>query len=306
MPILFALVGATAVGKTQQSLALAQKYNAEIICLDSRQIYREFSIGTAQATKAELQMVPHHLVGFLDPLQLFSAGEFIKKVQALLQENPEQNYILVGGTGLYLRSLSLGLAPIPSIDPFIREEIQNQLQNKGIEALYQKAMQEDPIATQKITPQDTHRILRILEVKQQTGQKLSELQNNREGGHGEILTFYLHRPREELYHRIHQRIDHMLQNGWPEEVSQLSQIYPLHAPAWQSLGYRELLSVQNQKTTLKHAIEHIQKSTRHYAKRQITWFKHQCPHIPLDLSTLSNQQIQEQIHHQLQAKLTTN
>lgn len=283
MPILFALVGATGIGKTELSLSLAERHNAEIISVDSRQIYQGFSIGTAQPAASELAQVKHHLVNFLEPTKTYSAGAFCKDVKKILAENPEQNYILVGGTGLYLQALTLGLPEMPAIDSSIREALEKQYAEEGYEHLHQEAMLVDPEATTPIPENNVHRIMRVIEVWKATGKKFSELQKQRVGGIGTIKAYHLQRSREILYKRINERVDQMMKNGWLDECVHLSKIVPMDAPAWQSLGYRELLDSQNNGENILSVIDTVKQKTRNYAKRQLTWFRWQMESEPVNL-----------------------
>jgi len=299
MPIQFALVGATGVGKTNLSLSLAEKCKAEIICVDSRQLYKDFCIGTAQPTKMEMEKVTHHLVHFLSPEESYSAGQFCKDVRQIIEANPEKNFILVGGTGLYLQSLILGLPQIPTIDEKIKFQLNELLKKEGLMSLCQKAQEVDPVAMERISENDVQRIMRVLEVYMQTGERLSSIRTERLGGFGSIKTFFLDRPRDALYARINQRVEQMIQDGWLEEVSLLQTKFSLTAPAWQSLGYKELLEVLNHKKTLSEIIDLIQKETRHFAKRQLTWFNHQIEAEKIDLSEgefLAEKKILDYLH----------
>lgn len=282
MPILFALVGATGIGKSNLSLKLAEHFNAEIIGVDSRQIYRGFSIGTAQPDKASLSRVKHHLVDFLDPRESYSAGAFCRDVKKILEENPAKNFILVGGTGLYIQSLMLGLPQIPDILKEIRERLEQTITDGGLDTLYKKACVVDPEAMEKVEPNHASRIVRILEVYEGTGRKLSEYQKERVGGIGEIPVFWLQRDRAELYKRIDQRVDQMIKDGWVEEALEQAKTVPLDAPAWLSLGYRELLQAKNG-AEIASIVEEVKKKTRNYAKRQLTWFRWQVKNVPIDL-----------------------
>lgn len=299
MPIQFALVGATGVGKTNLSLSLAEKCKAEIICVDSRQLYKDFCIGTAQPTKMEMEKVTHHLVHFLSPEESYSAGQFCKDVRQIIEANPEKNFILVGGTGLYLQSLILGLPQIPTIDEKIKFQLNELLKKEGLMSLCQKAQEVDPVAMERISENDVQRIMRVLEVYMQTGERLSSIRTERLGGFGSIKTFFLDRPRDALYARINQRVEQMIQDGWLEEVALLQTKFSLTAPAWQSLGYKELLEVLNHKKTLSAIIDLIQKETRHFAKRQLTWFNHQVEAEKIDLSEgefLAEKKILDYLH----------
>lgn len=284
MPILFALVGATGIGKSNLSMDLADRYGAEIIGVDSRQIYKGFSIGTAQPSQECIQRVKHHLVDFLSPTEIFSAGEFCRQVKNLVESNHQKNYILVGGTGLYIQSLMLGLPNIPEIPEFVRNDLEQTLDEKGAAYLYDMARKVDPEAMEKVEPNNVQRICRILEVFQATNNKLSELQKKREGGVGQLPIFWLQRDRDILYKRIDTRVDQMIKDGWIEEAQELAKTVPLDAPAWQSLGYRELLQAKSQ-SDINIIVENVKKKTRNYAKRQLTWFRWQVESVSVDLES---------------------
>lgn len=290
MPILFALAGATGIGKSELSLRLAESFNAEIIGVDSRQVYRGFCIGTAQPETASLQRVKHHLVDFLDPMETFSAGAFCRLVKELLAENPHKNFIMVGGTGLYLQSLMLGLPKIPAVPEGIRVELENFTQENGAGCLYKMAMEVDPELAQGVEPNNVKRLIRIVEVFKATGRKLSDFQKVREGGIGNMSVFWLQRERDALYRRIDARVDQMLKDGWLEEIRELAKMVPLSAPAWQSLGYRELLQAKND-SEMALVVEEVKKKTRNYAKRQLTWFRGQMECIPVDMEKNPLQEI---------------
>ena len=283
MPIVFALVGATGIGKSELSLRLAESFNAEIIGVDSRQVYKGFSIGTAQPDTASLKRVKHHLVDFLPPTETFSAGEFCRQVKNLLAENPDKKYILVGGTGLYVQSLLLGLPNIPAVPPSVRKKFEDMAACEGAASLYKKACEVDPESAANVDPNNAQRLVRILEVFEATGRPLSGYQKEREGGIGAVPVFWLQRERDVLYKRIDARVDQMIKDGWVEEVQELSQTVPLTAPAWQSLGYRELLQAKSA-SEMADVIEEVKKKTRNYAKRQLTWFRGQMNCSSIDMN----------------------
>jgi len=287
MPILFSLVGATGVGKSRLSLELAERFDAEIIGVDSRQIYKGFTIGTAQPSLKDMARVKHHQVDFLDPRKVYSAGDFCSNVKKLLVENPNQNYILVGGTGLYLQSLMLGLPQIPKIDESIRQSFEKEASEFGCKNLYEKAKTADPEAMEKVEENNLQRIIRILEVYELTGRKLSDWQKERVGGIGTVPVFWLDRSRENLYARIDARVDQMMADGWLDEIRELAKTVPMEAPAWQSLGYRELLSAKDS-AQVQTVLEEVKRKTRNYAKRQLTWFRWQVKSVIVDLDSCSN------------------
>ena len=287
MPILFALVGATGVGKSRLSLELAERFDAEIIGVDSRQIYKGFAIGTAQPSLQDLARVKHHQVDFLDPRQAYSAGDFCANVKKLLAENPDKNYIMVGGTGLYLQSLMLGLPQLPKIDESVRKSFEDEALKFGNNSLYEKAKAADPEAMEKVEVNNVQRIVRILEVYQLTGRKLSEWQKERVGGIGTLPVFWLNRSRENLYARIDARVDQMMADGWMDEILTLAKTVPLDAPAWQSLGYKELLCAKDG-DQVQSVLEEVKRKTRNYAKRQLTWFRWQVKTTEIDLDNCAN------------------
>ena len=282
MPILFAMVGATGIGKSALSLELAERFDAEIIGVDSRQVYKDFCIGTAQPDAASLKRVPHHLVNFLDPEKSFSAGAFCAEVKKLLSDYPQKNFILVGGTGLYIQSLFLGLPQIPPVAEEIRKRLEIVAEKEGPVSLYQKACAVDPELAESVEPNNVKRLVRILEVFEATGRKLSEFQKEREGGIGNYPVFWLQRDREVLYERINRRVDQMMRDGWLDEIRELEKTVPLTAPAWQSLGYRELLGAKTP-AQLQSVLEDVKRKTRNYAKRQLTWFRWQLDCVPVDM-----------------------
>lgn len=284
MPILFAIVGATGTGKSSVAVELAARYGAEIIGVDSRQIYKGFAIGTAQPPRSDMEKVKHHMVDFLEPEKVFSAGDFCTLTKELLEAHPERKFIAVGGTGLYMQSLMLGLPQIPKVAPEVRAEIEEFGHSAGIDSLFKMACEIDPEAMANVDEHNVQRIVRILEVHRATGRKLSEWQKERVGGIGALPVFWLDRPREALYARIDARVDQMMRDGWMDEVLRLAQTVPLDAPAWQSLGYRELLQA-NSSAEIARVVEDVKRKTRNYAKRQLTWFRWQVESTRIDMDS---------------------
>lgn len=294
MSIRLALVGPTAVGKTELSLSLAEELKAEIICLDSRQIYEGFRIGTAQPTFTERARVKHHLTDFLLPTQSFSAGEFLNSVRMIL-ENSAQDFILVGGTGLYLQALIEGLPKIPEIEESVRADVLNMYLENGLSFCCEKARKLDAEAMKKISAEDKQRIFRVLEVAIATKRPLSSWQKEREGGLGEIPTFFLNRPREILYRQINERAEKMFENGWVEEVVELSERVPFDAFAWKSIGYREILEMLKGNISKEQCLSVVQQETRRFAKRQLTWFRHQVKASEIDLAEKKSTMVLKEI-----------
>ena len=294
MPILFAIVGATGTGKSGVAVELAARYGADIIGVDSRQVYKGFAIGTAQPSAADMEKVKHHMVNFLEPEKEFSAGDFCANVRDLLAANPERKFIAVGGTGLYMQSLMLGLPQIPKVAPEMRSEIEKLGSTSGENSLFEMAREVDPEAMANVDEHNVQRIVRILEVFRATGRKLSDWQKERVGGIGAVPVFWLDRPREELYARIDARVDQMMRDGWMDEVLGLAETVPLTAPAWQSLGYRELLQAKSS-AEIAHVIDDVKRKTRNYAKRQLTWFRGQMQTTRIDMSGCDASAIYKQI-----------
>ena len=188
----------------------------------------------------------------------------------------------MGGTGLYLQSLMLGLPGIPQVPDGIREELERFSLENGSDSLYKIALSVDPELAAGVEPNNVKRLIRIVEVFRATGRKLSEFQKEREGGIGKLPVFWLQRNRDTLYKRIDARVEQMIKNGWLEEIRELAKTVPLTAPAWQSLGYRELLQAKNDSEKAR-VVEEVKKKTRNYAKRQLTWFRGQMDCMPVDM-----------------------
>jgi len=287
MPIVGAIIGATGVGKTELSVAVAQNLHAQIVCMDSRQVFQGFRIGTAQPTPAERGRVAHHLVDFLAPGESYSAGRFAADVRALCDQFPHTRFLLVGGTGMYLQTLTEGMSEVPPADPAVREALRAQYAQEPPDVLYANALAADPGIREKIMPGDTQRLLRVLEVQAQGAGRWSDYLGRRSGGVGPVPTVWLDRDREILYRRINVRVAQMFLDGWADEVRELSLSVPPDAPAWQSLGYREIRSALEAGTPLDYLLETLRQQTRHYAKRQLTWFRHHGFNSRLDLDQIS-------------------
>jgi len=281
MPILGAIIGATGAGKTALSLEVASRLNSEIICMDSRQVFRGFRIGTAQPSCDDRTRIAHHLVDFLDPCEAYSAARFVEDVKKIINDHQDKRFILVGGTGMYLQTLVQGLSPLPPADPEIRESLRVRFLSQGEGVLYSAALEADPGIREKIMPGDTQRLLRVLEVQAQGAGRWTDWLGKRVGGIGPIRTLWINMERESLYRRINERVDAMFASGWAAEVANLAQSVPPEAPAWQSLGYREIRAALEKGSSLKPLYETLRQQTRHYAKRQLTWFRNQGDNEPV-------------------------
>ena len=277
-PKLVAIVGPTASGKSSLALALAQRFQGEIISADSVQVYRGFDIGTAKPPVEDRRMVPHHLIDILDPDQDYSAALFREQADAIIHELHKRKtpIFVAGGTGLYLKVLTRGLFRGPAGDPGLRSALYKKAEREGIAILHQELQRQDPEAAWRIHPHDRFRIIRALEVYSLGKKPISLWQ--KEHGFGEaqyqVLKIGLHCERGELYRGIELRVDRMMEIGWVDEVrALLNQGYGPGLRSMQSLGYRSIAAYLSGGLTLREAIHLIKRDTRRYAKRQITWFK---------------------------------
>lgn len=274
---IIAICGPTGVGKTQVSLKLAEKFRGEIINFDSQQIYKELTKGTAKPLVEERMGIPHHLFDEISIFDEFNAARYVELAdQKVLEITKRGNLpILVGGTGLYLRAFEYGLFKV-EVNPALREELKKRAE-EDLNSLYEELKERDPNYAKKIHPKDRIRIIRALEVIYSTGKPFSEMQSLTpffQKKRYPILKIGLFLPREELYDRINSRVIRMINSNWLKEVAELKNNYGEGVfSRIKAIGYRELLLVLEGKLTLDEAIEEIQKKTRHYAKRQLTWFK---------------------------------
>ncbi|GAB6057395.1 tRNA (adenosine(37)-N6)-dimethylallyltransferase MiaA [Desulfonatronum parangueonense] len=270
------LVGATGTGKTAGALALARHYPVTVINADSRQVYRDVPIITAQPDNVEQSVCPHRLYGFLDMRETISAGRFMDEARRELAACRKQGRlpVLVGGTGLYLRALGGGLADIPDVPGEIREEVLRCCAEQGPEILHARLMEVDPEYGVKIHPRDRQRVCRALEVHQASGRPLSWWHAHRRSTQGlELFIVGLRLDRRELHQRLAIRIDQMLELGAVREIEQAWHGCPDRAaPGFSGIGCRELLDYCSGATTLDQAKDLWLFRTRAYAKRQETWF----------------------------------
>ncbi len=288
------MAGPTGVGKTKLSLNLAKKLGAKILSADSMQIYRELDIGTAKIKKSEMQGIEHYLLNLVNPDEYFSVGDYQKKGDTILNKlyNEEKNVVLTGGTGLYINSLTNGLADLPSEN----KEIRMSLEKKSKEELYSILEQYDEEAAKFIHPNNKKRVIRALEVIMLTGEKFSCLRaKNIKKNPYEFFKFALERDRDNLYERINKRVDMMFDEGLLEEAKKIYIKYNEELEKVQAIGYKELFLYFKGKTTLEGAKELIKQDSRRYAKRQFTWFKNDPAYQWYNLDMLSEDEILQDI-----------
>ena len=273
------IVGPTASGKTALSIELAKKINGEIISCDSMQIYKDMDIGSAKPTKEEMQGIKHYLIDFVEPTQRYSVAEYKKAAEKSIEEILEKGKvpIIVGGTGLYADSLIYG---IDYSEIEYNEDYRNKLEkqaetDEGLANLYEQAYKIDSEAIKKISPNDKKRILRILEIYHSTGKNKTEIEaeSRKNGVKYDYKVYGINMDRDILYNRINKRVDLMIQDGLIQEVEDIIGKYEQFPTAMQAIGYKEVVEYIDGKLSKEEMIEKIKKETRHYAKRQLTWFR---------------------------------
>ncbi len=271
---LVVVLGPTAVGKTDIAIRLARELHTEIISADSRQLYREISIGTAAPTAEQLAAVPHHFTGILSLHHDYNISQYEKEVLALLRQKFREHDVVImcGGSGLYIDAVCKGIDQLPDSDPELRRSLQEKWQQKGIVALQEQLKTLDPEYYALVDRQNHKRLMRAIEVCLQTGQKYSELRlNSPHKRDFNILKIGLQLPREKLFEHINRRTETMMENGWLEEAKKVFSFRKQNA--LNTVGYKELFAYLDGKLTLEEAIEKIKTNTRRYAKRQLTWFR---------------------------------
>ena len=279
--IVAVLCGATAIGKSALALRLARANGFEILSADSRQIYRGLEVGTGAPTAAERAAVPHHLIGFAEPDLSFSPRAYPPLVHALLEAKPDARFLLVGGTGLYLKELifpsPIDRGPTPDA---IKEEVQERLRMKGSALLHAELAEADPEAAASVHPNDAYRIAKRWENLLLMGESYTALTGpvERDPRFAEVPILWVDAEREALYARIDARVEAMVKGGWAEEARRLAADPGWkESPAASSLGYLEMTEVAEGRLDPASAITAIQKRTRNYAKRQVTFFRRQLP-----------------------------
>lgn len=290
-----AIMGPTASGKTGLALALAQSYPIEIISVDSALIYRGMDIGTAKPSADELAQVPHHLIDILDPIQSYSAADFVADCKTLVEQIHQRGRlpVLVGGTMMYFHALQQGLADLPSADTVLREKLSLDYQQDA-QAMHDYLVQVDPQAAQRIHANDPQRLIRALEIFHLTGESLSALQAKQAKASWDVdlhKVALIPQDRKALHQRIAQRLDQMFANGFIDEVKKLHQRPDLHAdlPSIRCVGYRQVWDYLNGCYDQQTACEKSLVATRQLAKRQLTWLRKEQDLLVIDPLNLNIQ-----------------
>ena len=271
--------GPTGVGKSAAALAAAECLAGEIINGDSLQVYRGFDIGTAKPDKAERARVPHHLFDILDPDEPFNAPAFQAAADRAIEGILDRGRLplVVGGTGLYLKTLLFGLCEMPAVDPALRAELEDRLEREGAPALHAELARRDPEMAARLAPRDRTRVLRALETVLATGKSIAWYQERHRfaSPRYDFLHLYLEMERAELYRRIDLRVERMMEQGLVAEVEGLlARGYDPGLKPFKSIGYRQVIDYLAGRMSYDEAVADIQQATRRYAKRQLTWLRH--------------------------------
>lgn len=278
-PFCLAVAGPTASGKSALAIALAQRLDGEVVSADSMQIYDTISIGTARPSVEEMAGIPHHLLGFLPLSSPYSVAQYVNDAKAVIADVTERGKlpILCGGTGLYMQSLieNVTFDEQATRETALRDELRARAEREGGEALLSQLREVDPVTAAKLHPNDKGRIVRALEVYLTTGRTIAEqvkASRTEPPFFDTCLLVLDFRDRERLYDRIHRRVDMMVENGLLEEAERVLKS-PYAPTAMQAIGYKELRPYFGGELSLEDALDNLKKSTRHYAKRQLSWFR---------------------------------
>jgi tRNA dimethylallyltransferase len=290
-PVLLTIAGPTAVGKTALCIQLAQHFHTEIVSADSRQFFRELSIGTAKPTPEEMQGVPHHFINSHSIGEDYSAGRFATDCQAVLAQLFQQHsvVILTGGSGLYVQAVTDGLDELPSVPPEVRAQLHAELAAFGLPHLVAELAETDPVAHARIDQQNHQRVVRALEITRATGRPFSSFHTAAPPPENPLfrnVKVALIREREVLYQRINLRVEHMLAAGLLNEVK--SVLPYRHHHALQTVGYQEIFGFLDGAYDWAEAVRLLQRNTRHYAKRQLTWLRRDPAYQWVDLGKEGN------------------
>lgn len=296
-----AVLGPTGSGKSRLGMALAGQFHGEIVSCDALQVYRDMDVGTAKATPEERESVPHHMLDLRKPGDDFSAGDYQRFARQALSEICGRNRIpfVVGGTGFYFRALVEGFFEGPGRSEWLRSRMRHIVQRRGPRCLYGALRNVDPASADRISPADSSRILRAYEIYLVTGKTMTWWhQQPADSLHGfRWLTLGITWPRETLYTIINRRVDEMFAAGFVEEVQALLCRYPRESHAFKAIGYRQITDYLDGKCSLESAVESTKLDSRHFAKRQLTWFRNRAHLVWLegtpDWESLQNQAIRK-------------
>jgi tRNA dimethylallyltransferase len=293
------IIGPTAVGKTRLSVELAQRVNGEIISGDSMQIYKEMDIGTAKVSKEEMQGVPHYLIDVKEPTEPYSVAEFQREVRDLIDVISKKGCIpiIAGGTGLYIQSVLYDYQfSDTGKDEEIRLRLEKQVEEEGMETVFEELRRIDPVSAKNIHPNNVRRVIRALEVFHSTGKTMAEYQESQEQELLYDVAFVgLTMDREVLYDRINLRVDLMVEQGLFEEVESLYKKGIRDCQSIQAIGYKELYGYFDGLLTKEQAIEALKQNSRRYAKRQLTWFRNKMDVTWFDMTDANFEYILEEI-----------
>ena len=280
MATVLCVVGPTATGKTKMGVALAKRFDGEVVSVDSMQLYRGMTIGTAAPTQEEMEGIPHHMVAVADPAESWSAARYVHEADACVQDilRRDKLPVLVGGTGLYLDALIRGTDfAAGSQGTELRRQLQRRARQEGVETLLEELRRIDPAAAQKLHLRDEKRIIRALEVWYETGRTITEHDRQERQRPPKYDALYIgldFLDRQDLRDRIDKRVDTMVEQGLLEEVETLlASGLPRDATALQAIGYKQFLAVAEGTATRQEAIEEVKLRSRQYAKRQLTWLR---------------------------------
>ena len=274
MKSLIVLLGPTGVGKTELSLRIAEHFNTSIISSDSRQLYKELPIGTAAPTKEQLRRVKHYMVGILSLTDYYSASNFEEDVITLLDQlyQTTPTVVMSGGSMMYIDAVCRGIDDIPTVTPEIRDALYRQFEEEGLVPILEELQQKDPVHFEEVDRNNHKRVIHAVEICRMTGKPYSSFRTNRKKERPfQIIKVGLRRDREELYERINQRVDQMMEEGLLEEARS---VYPFREyNSLNTVGYKELFHYLDGTWSLPFAVEKIKRNSRVYARKQMTWFK---------------------------------
>lgn len=305
-PLVIAIAGPTATGKTDAAVAVCKALDGEVISMDSMQIYKGFDLGTAKPDAAEMNGIAHHMLSFVPPSERYSVAQYQQDARSIMKDILSKNRLPVfaGGTGLYLQAVGHPLSFTQAVGTdALRSELEAEAAGPdGVMRLHRRLEAIDPKAAARLHPNNTRRVIRALEVCLQTGRPISDQQGDWEAESEEDwLVFALTWPREVLYARINHRVDLMVEAGLIEEVaSLLEQGVPRNAQAMQAIGYKEIVQLLDGNTSRADAIETLKRNTRRYAKRQLTWLRRDSRVRWIDVSSFSSAQaLHQDLIHQI-------